>query len=292
MDWNLAIEKNNGALKRTLAMLAALAGVMGGGSASEPACATTLPRHRHRFVLRLLRPAEAATRRLIMIAARGLVVKIRPFRPSKQAPKRPLNRKNGYGTGIVIRPGPLPEWARQLMPKRSPSLSLPLLDTLPHYGLRRRNARPAIAPRVRLLGGDPINPLFRRPEPPPPAPPTPDDPLDATRIHHRLEAVRRALDDLPGQAQRMARWAARRDARLARERGEVDVANSNRGECLPTEVGRTPRLETSASPKRRHQRLSVMRPGRPPGFRKRSGHEIHAVLNELHGLAVYARDGP
>ena len=40
-------------------------------NADRPA---TLPRHLHRFVLRLLRPAEAATRRLIIIAAQDLTV--------------------------------------------------------------------------------------------------------------------------------------------------------------------------------------------------------------------------
>ena len=173
-------------------------------------------------MLRLLRPAEAATRRLIIIAAQGLTVKLPKFYARKPAPKKPpLNRKNGYGTGLVIRPGPLPEWARELMPKRSPSLSLPLLDPLKRFGVRRRYAKPSAMPQIRVLGGDPIVPLFRLPEPPAPPPPSPDDPLDAHGIHRRLDAIGRALDDLPKQAQRMARWQARRDARWARERGDA-----------------------------------------------------------------------
>ena len=149
-------------------------------------------------MLRLLRPAEAATRRLIIIAAQGLTVTLPKQRPRKPTPKKPpLNRKNGYGTGLVIRPGPLPEWAKALVPKRSPSLSLPLLDPLKRFGVRRRYAKPSAMPQIRVLGGDPIVPLFRQPEPPPPPPPTPDDPLDAARIHRRLDAIGRALDDLP-----------------------------------------------------------------------------------------------
>ena len=249
MDWELAIEKNHEALKRILAMLVAMVGMTGAGGqftffpqegsdASRQALAeksklspaptlnanadrpATLPRHLHRFVLRLLRPAEAATRRLIIIAAQGLTVTLPKFYERKPRPKKPpLNRKNGYGTGIVIRPGPLPEWAKALVPKRSPSLSLPLLDPLKRFGVRRRYAKPSAMPQIRVLGGDPIVPLFRQPEPPPPPPPSPDDPLDAARIHRRLDAIGRALDDLPKQAQRMARWHARRDARWARERG-------------------------------------------------------------------------
>ena len=109
MNWELAIEKNHGALKRILATLVAMVEMNGAGgqssaggqftffpqegsvasrsdqaeksklspapilnaNADRPA---TLPRHLHRFVLRLLRPAEAATRRLIIIAAQGLTV--------------------------------------------------------------------------------------------------------------------------------------------------------------------------------------------------------------------------
>jgi hypothetical protein len=41
----------------------------------EPAF--TLPRHLRLAVLRLLRPAEAAARRLIIVAARGMVVEVR-----------------------------------------------------------------------------------------------------------------------------------------------------------------------------------------------------------------------
>ena len=218
-------------------------------------------------------------------------------------------------------------------------------------------------PQIRVLGGDPIVPFFRQPEPPPPPPPTPDDPLDAARIHHRLDVIVRALDDLPGQAQRFARWQARRDARLAREREEADEAanvpaggtgfpapvcfanhlsqegrGTQAGEMAPASPpqflaptqwgrggepegrdgegvnwdelgvtpealalcrraklpGRPPQSNINAQPAkpRRHHRLSPMRPGRPPGFRKRSTHEVHELLNELHGLAVWARDGP
>jgi hypothetical protein len=47
---------------------------------------------------------------------------------------------------------------------------------------------------------------------------------------------------------------------------------------------------TIAQPKRRFHRISPMRPGRPPGWRKRQNHEVYEVLNELHGLAVWASE--
>ena len=185
MDWELAIEKNHGALKRVLAMLVAMVGMTpdkGGGDAGTPQ--GTLPRHLHRFVLRLLRPAEAAMRRLIIIAARGIAVTLPNVYARKPRPKKPpLNRKNGYGTNIVIRPGPLPEWAKALVPKRSPRLSLPLLDPMKRFGVRRKYAKPSAMPRIRLLGGDGWSaPFFRQPEPlPPPAPTAPIIPSAVVR---------------------------------------------------------------------------------------------------------------
>jgi hypothetical protein len=233
MDWELAIEKNHEALKRILAMLVGMVGMttgaeehsaggqftffpQEGADASSEALAEksklspalTLPRHLHRFLLRLLRPAEAATRRLIIVAARGLTVTLPKVYPRKPRPKKPpLNRRNGYGTGLVIRPGPLPEWIKPFVPKRSPRLSLPLLDPMKRFGVRRKYAKPGAFPQIRLLGDDgPIVPFFRRAEPVPPPAPTPDDPLDAASIHRRLDVLSRALDDLPKQAMRMARW--------------------------------------------------------------------------------------
>ncbi len=176
MDWTLAIEKNREALRRVLAMLVAMVGSANGGSAGgqftffpqvdapsqNPALAEksklspastpapTLPRHLHRFVLRLLRPAEAATRRLIIVAARGLVVELAPPRLHAAKPKPALNRSNGFGTGVVIRPGPLPEWARALAPKRSSRLAFPLFDPLKRFG-GRRYVKPSAMPRISLL---------------------------------------------------------------------------------------------------------------------------------------------
>ncbi len=121
MDWALAIEKNREALRRILAMLVAMVAAANGGSAggqfftqkgsdasgqahaekSKPTPAPTLPRHLHRFVLRLLRPAEAATRRLIIVAARGLVVELVPAAPARRQaetgpqPKQRLRHRCG-----------------------------------------------------------------------------------------------------------------------------------------------------------------------------------------------------
>ncbi len=272
MDWSLAIEKNRVALKGILALLIAMVEVAGVGSpAGAPA---TLPRHLHRSVLRLLRPAEAAARRLIIIAARGLVVRLSPPRMRAAKPKPALTRRNGFGTGIVLRPGPLPEWARALAPKRSSALSFPLFDPLKRWGVRRSYVKPSALPRVRFLD-DPRIGLFHQTRQPEPLPPTPDDPLDSRSLHRRLGAIAAALDDLPRQAKRLARWQARRDA--AQNGSSDGAAGAHERESRAPREGRV-------------QRFSPMRPGRPPGWRRRSTHKVYEVLNELHGLAAWAQD--
>jgi hypothetical protein len=72
MDWDLAIKRNSEALKGIIAALFAMLG---------DATVARIPKPLHRAVLLVLRPAESAMRRLIVIAARGLVVKVAPSRP-------------------------------------------------------------------------------------------------------------------------------------------------------------------------------------------------------------------
>lgn len=72
MDWDLAIKRNSEALAVIIAALFAMLG---------DATVSRLPRPVYYAVLRILRPAESALRRLIVIAARGLVVKVAPSRP-------------------------------------------------------------------------------------------------------------------------------------------------------------------------------------------------------------------
>jgi hypothetical protein len=244
MDWNAAIEKNREALKRVLAMLVAMAGVDGG----RPA---TLPRHLHRAVLSLLRPAEAAARRLIIVAARGIVIALPPTGPRKPGPTSTMLR-NGIGTGIVM--------PRGFRPSGTPAartLALPLFDRLPRWNARKRPAASGF-PRISIPG-------LTQPFPVPRAP-LPDDPIDAARLTLRLGALGRALDDLPREARRFARWKARRDRALA--------------------AGRI-------------HRVTPLRPGRPPGGRlarydpdawggRKNIRDVDEILAHAHALASYA----
>lgn len=249
MDWERAIENNRAALRRILTALAAMAGLAlaaPAGAPSPPAGSQslrTLPRHLHRAVLRLLRPAEAAARRLIVVAACGFAAPAPGERPAKASARKPASsRLRGHAAGA----------------------SLPLFDALPRW--RRRRPRPSGVPRISLPGS-------RAPFPVPP-PPTPFDPVDAARLTLRLCALANALDDLPAQARRFARWRAARAAFVVRERqGARD---------------RAPRAL---------RRVVPLRPGRPPGWRApgsclRPAHEVHAVLAVVHDLALWAMERP
>ena len=73
MDWPLAILRNRDALRAIVAALFALAGLTsprrGEVSRAQPVTERGLPRHILAAILAILRPAESAVRRLILIAA-------------------------------------------------------------------------------------------------------------------------------------------------------------------------------------------------------------------------------
>jgi hypothetical protein len=277
MDGTAAIERNWEALKRLLAMLVGMAemgfgtGLGTGGQftffrqedaaasrlaraeKSKLSPALTLPRHLYRAILRLLRPAEAAARRLIIAAAHGIVVVLPPVRPRKPTPAMRRGPRAFLPAGPKKRPKPAQR-----------TMSLSLLDP-PRRPFRpyHRHMPARAVPRVMSLDfGSPYRPL--------PPPPSPDDPIDAARLALRLEALASALNDLPGQANRFARWKARRDAAPAQEKSDAG----------------------------RSRRLSPLRRGRPPGGRlsgydptathPRRIREVDEILAHAHALAVYA----
>ena len=220
MDWERAINRNSEALKGIIVTLFAMLGLDGTETVGR------IPHRLHRAVLRVLRPAESAVRRLIVVASRGLVVKV--------APPRPMPRGKMIGKGS----GPSTP-AFKLCDKRI---------FFPEPGNRRvRYAKHP--PRILFLGPDSrIDDLWPRPPPAPPPPP-PDGLINAARLARRLQALKLALEDLPRQARRMARWRVRREAE------------------------KTPKF------------TSPLRPGQPPGHRGKPTHEIDDVLTECHWLA-------
>src|SRR5690349_9594907 len=87
MDWARAIEINQSALSRIVAELFAMVGLAVEGAGAR------LPRPLYHAALRMLRPAESAVRRLIVIAARGLVVK--PYAPRPMPAGLELRKRVG-----------------------------------------------------------------------------------------------------------------------------------------------------------------------------------------------------
>jgi len=197
MDWDAAIEKNREALKRVLAMLVAMAGLEYPSLACRPSlpqgertAVITLPRYLHRAVLRLLRPAEAAARRLVIVAARGMVVAVSQPASAQVAPPAPSPSALGADTSP-------PEGGED--GSRASRPSFPLFDPLRRFHPRRPAARGV--PRISFPG-------FSEPFPIPP-PRLADDPVDAARLALRFAALGRVLDDLPREARRFARWRCR-----------------------------------------------------------------------------------
>ncbi|MDQ6432954.1 hypothetical protein RB623_02660 [Mesorhizobium sp. LHD-90] len=277
MEVSAAIQKNWEALKRLLVMLVGMA-EMGDGA--------TLPRHLHRAILKLLRPAESAARRLIIAAARGIVVVLPPLRPRKPKPKTNEAELRRLGIAVTLSPDDLKRAAaaRRAAEKRAARprvANLSLLDPLKNpFRIRRRYVPAHALPRITSLDFDA---QYRRRLP---APPSPDDPVDAARLALRLEALGRALDDLPGQANRFARWKARHDAAPTRDRQARAAAGA----------------QSQGPATVRFRRVSPLRRGRPPGGRlsrydptaiqPRNIREIDEILAHAHALAVYALETP
>jgi hypothetical protein len=222
MDWARAIERNSEALKGIVETLFAMLGLAGAATVAR------LPRSVHSAVLRLLRPAESSVRRLIVIAARGLVVKPAASRPMPAGP---------IGRGGRSRP------------------SFQLFDPRKNFAELRQHRRRAtrFVPRIHFFASDPrVAALWPAPQPAADPAPPPDGLVGAAPLTRRLQALKLALEDLPRQARRLARWRVRR--------------------------------ENAPSPKFK----SPLRPGHPPGYRRKPVHQIDEVLIECHGLACDA----
>jgi hypothetical protein len=317
MDGTAAINHNLEALKRILAGLVAMAGLGGlssslageDGSARRGNLSTeaqrakaeaeplaepgegsgsraTLPRHLYLAILRLLRPAESAARRLIIAAAKGLVVP--PLAPRKFSPKpassEPFLRR--FGIAVVVPPADLAHAAAARRAARCSTLCLPLFDP-PRRLLSRGNRRyvPAhAAPRILFPGV--IQPFSL------PPPPSPNDPIDAARLSLRLAALGAALDDVPGQAKRFARWKAARDAAGAQSKDRDAAGAQSKDRDAARKAPAAARI----------RRVSPLRPGRPPGSRlarydpavthPRKIREVDEILAHAHALAVYALQSP
>ena len=216
MNWPRAIEINRDALTHIVAGLVALLVAQGG--------VLRLPLSVYQMLSRILYPAESAVRRLIVVMARGLVVSYQPSRPMPQ--------------GLVI------------AGKAGPRVSFQLFDQRKAFGDPHEVPTVISGPRIRMIDGPSPRQLFlakfaklrdeRCSE------------AETLRIRQRLTLLARALEHLPREAKRMARWLKRRAS-----------------------------MESTAF-------VFPLRPGPPPGHQQRPGEDIDAVLKECHALAWMA----
>ena len=278
MDWTSVVEWNAKRLQRILAALVAMTGLRStpssplvgeegsarrgeaetlagpGEGCCEERGPATLSRRLHRAILRQLRPLESATRRLIIVAARDLPVPVLPpSRPRKPEPdlKAAPAPLRSLGLAVVLSSADI---ARAAAEKRA-------AEKRAAARANRAPVLPLVDPRKRFGKRRRYVPAHAAPRiiffdgsiphklPPPPGP---HDLLDATRLALRLAGISRALADLPAQAQRYVRWKARSAVRKV---GRVVVPRS------------------------------PLRPGRAPGWRKRSKDEINEALADLQYFA-------
>ncbi len=172
MNWELAIERNKQALAKIIAGLTAL--VDG---------AEMLPRPLHRFVCRVLRPAESALRRLIVIVAASLQKKTEAAE-NGAADKRPLPDFSSFARGQNRAAFAL------IDPRKSFGESGRAFQISPPQHALPQISVPGLTDRIEWAKSE--------------------ERLEAKTLSRRIDRLKRALKTLPRQARRLNRLMARR----------------------------------------------------------------------------------
>ncbi len=183
--WDGALARNAAALAGVVAELLAVLSVYGGLDAVKVSRAV------HSSIIRVLRPAESALRRLILIAARDVIVS-----PDERAP---TNARTGNRTS----------------PRKPASrMSFQLFDPRKRFGAPRV-IYTTLVPRISFVGPkaplSPLSPLASLPHESRLVVEDADRQIGARRLCLRLKALASALDDIPRQAIRLARLRLKRE---------------------------------------------------------------------------------
>jgi hypothetical protein len=174
MDISKHIATNQTALRQVVAEIFALLELALDGTVKH------LPQVLYHAALRLLTPAEAALRRLIFVAALGMVVKMPAPR---QMTKGKLIQSKGTGP-----------------------LSFQLFDTRKKFDRKpTRDAQNKVEPRIHTFDYAPLvphklNAARLKPK--------------FSKICRRYAALKLALENIPHQARRMALWHQKRQAKV------------------------------------------------------------------------------
>ena len=189
MDWEFAIERWRVPLLGHVIALFAMIGL------SEGVTIERLSKPLYREVLQILRAAESAVRRLIVAAARDIVVEPRPRRPKPKTSSKDKRQADGEAKS-----------------KRKRGFLFNLFDP-PRRSQKfhgHRDKRPKFEPRITVIDYDPRIPFFLRSQAAAPAPvveeKVDDDTVNARPLIRRLLAITDALQDIPRQAKRLALW--------------------------------------------------------------------------------------
>ncbi len=237
MDWNEIVEAS---CERIIAAIAPLLAVLG----FDPRRQGEMPRHFHRAFLLLLRPAESAARRLIVMAARGIIVTLR------------LGVSRAFPAGL----GQKLKLALEKGTEHERIPAFQLIDPLKRFSPEgfgwaeewgKDWGKVPSFPRISVPGFS--DPVFAEPVPFP----SHDDIVDTSSLVGRIRALKSALEDLPRQALRLARWKARGE--LARK-----------------------------AEKWKPGRLSPFRPGFAPGYHRSDKREIDNIISDMHYFASEA----
>jgi hypothetical protein len=185
--WDDAVVRNAAALAGVVAQLLAVLSLYGGVRAAR------LPRVVHARIIRVLRPAESALRRLIVIAARGVIAE-------------PALEHTGRTERIVT---------GHTLPRQPASImSFQLFDPRKRFSAQRV-IYTTLIPRVSFIAPDaPFSPLSAQPQmsrEPPLIMADSDRHISARRLALRLKAFTSALDDIPGHAKRLTRLQLKRE---------------------------------------------------------------------------------
>ena len=239
MNWTLALKHNQDILRRSVAWLFTWLALDVGGSVDE------LPLHQKRTAYFVLRPAESALRRLVYAAMFALAIVAPPVAERAAVSGRSEKKKGAVKRERVF-----------LFRLTDPRQNFDLEPNRPKYAagpgpsITNLWCADSLAQRQALfVQQQAYDEKQRRLQ---------EASLSAKGLCRRLNAMMVALDDLEGQALRMAKL----EARMKR------------------------RFERTGEP-----HLRLIRRGRPPGFRQvpeHGRHEVDGALKECHRLANLA----
>ena len=186
IDWDWARMTKGGVdrLRTVLGRMKALAGMAGDDVLPE-----TVTRRNHLRVLSMLRAAESALRRAIVLAMHG--VEVAPASSGRKSPPS----------------GPIPRGKRS--GGRIPAF--PLFDPRTYPKPPEPPKRRGRGPQFGTIGVDEF--FFPSGDE---ASASPDDPVDASTLCRRILSLERALADVPKQARRLARVLASGKAKWLR----------------------------------------------------------------------------